>query len=232
TTDGYNWRTTFQGMRYHFATGMLHADARDYSPTLERWVQQDPAGYINGLEVYAFAKENPVIRLDPSGFVSLPPPEVAQEVARLVSKINEVGMNTPDGQALLNKLNQFMVEQGIDQGGEIPLPTQSQIIQQEMELDEGAAGLEGEGGFIAPEMLGVLQAGAGAGIITYLAFQNGIQYYQNQAAEGDFLNQSGNMNSMSNYWHRQFNNWGNSFLKHFTHSPGKCCDPNKMKEAQ
>ena len=54
-------------MRYDAATGMLHADARDYSPTLERWVQQDPAGYVNGADLYQSEESNPVGHLYPSG---------------------------------------------------------------------------------------------------------------------------------------------------------------------
>jgi RHS repeat-associated protein len=40
----------FQGGRLDVNTGMYHFGARDYSPTLGRWVQQDPAGYVDGGE--------------------------------------------------------------------------------------------------------------------------------------------------------------------------------------
>ena len=38
-----------------------------YSSALGRWVQQDPAGYIDGANRYNVVSSNPVHRLDPSG---------------------------------------------------------------------------------------------------------------------------------------------------------------------
>lgn len=38
-----------------------------YSPTLGRWTQPDPAGYVDGLDLYDDERSNPVDGLDPSG---------------------------------------------------------------------------------------------------------------------------------------------------------------------
>lgn len=38
-----------------------------YSPTLGRWMQQDPAGYVDGLDLYEEEGGNPTAGLDPSG---------------------------------------------------------------------------------------------------------------------------------------------------------------------
>ncbi len=38
-----------------------------YSPTLMRWMQQDPRGYVDGLNRYQPLKENPIRLLDPEG---------------------------------------------------------------------------------------------------------------------------------------------------------------------
>ena len=40
---------------------------RNYSPTLGRWINQDPAGYINGANTYQFVESNPVNAVDPWG---------------------------------------------------------------------------------------------------------------------------------------------------------------------
>ena len=40
---------------------------RNYSPSLGRWINQDPAGYINGANTYQFVLGNPVGRVDPEG---------------------------------------------------------------------------------------------------------------------------------------------------------------------
>jgi len=66
-TDSCSWVYTFQGGRNDSSTGMIHFGFRDYSPTLARWVQQDPAGYINGMNLYQFLGSAPANHLDPSG---------------------------------------------------------------------------------------------------------------------------------------------------------------------
>ena len=57
----------YQGMTVDSATGLYYARNRNYSPTLGRWINQDPAGYINGANTYQFVMSNPVNRMDPSG---------------------------------------------------------------------------------------------------------------------------------------------------------------------
>jgi RHS repeat-associated protein len=44
-----------------------YARDRNYDPTLGRWINQDPAGYINGANTYQFVMSNPVNAVDPSG---------------------------------------------------------------------------------------------------------------------------------------------------------------------
>ena len=38
-----------------------------YSPTLGRWVQQDPAGYVDGASLYQVVRSSPASEVDPSG---------------------------------------------------------------------------------------------------------------------------------------------------------------------
>jgi RHS repeat-associated protein len=40
---------------------------RMYSPTLGRWMQMDPAGYVDGLNAYQEERSSPVATLDPAG---------------------------------------------------------------------------------------------------------------------------------------------------------------------
>ncbi len=44
---------------------------RNYSPSLGRWINQDPAGYINGANTYQFVMSNPAGSVDPSGRVGI-----------------------------------------------------------------------------------------------------------------------------------------------------------------
>jgi RHS repeat-associated protein len=46
------WAVLFRGYFADEGTGLLHARARQYSPTLGRFVSRDPLGYLNGFSVY------------------------------------------------------------------------------------------------------------------------------------------------------------------------------------
>lgn len=41
-----------------------------YDPAIGRWATADPAGYVDGLNLYQMSRSNPVISVDPSGFDS------------------------------------------------------------------------------------------------------------------------------------------------------------------
>ena len=57
----------YQGMAIDPMTGLYYARNRNYDPTLGRWINQDPAGFINGGNTYQFVMSNPVGNVDPWG---------------------------------------------------------------------------------------------------------------------------------------------------------------------
>ncbi|MFL5245944.1 MAG: RHS repeat domain-containing protein [Gemmataceae bacterium] len=58
----------FQGERSDPATNMLHTDERDYSTTIQRWVNDDPIGFASGdTNSYRFVGDAPADNTDPSG---------------------------------------------------------------------------------------------------------------------------------------------------------------------
>ena len=57
----------YQGMTLDSVTGLYYARNRNYSPSLGRWINQDPAGYINGASTYQFVVSNPAAKTDPQG---------------------------------------------------------------------------------------------------------------------------------------------------------------------
>ncbi len=57
----------YQGMTLDSVTGLYYARNRSYSPSLGRWINQDPAGYINGANTYQFVGSDPVNRVDMLG---------------------------------------------------------------------------------------------------------------------------------------------------------------------
>jgi RHS repeat-associated protein len=60
-------RFQYTGQTFLPEIGMYYYKARIYSPTLGRFLQTDPIGYGDGLNMYAYVGNNPVNRTDPSG---------------------------------------------------------------------------------------------------------------------------------------------------------------------
>lgn len=61
----------FPGQYYTAGSGLNHNGFRDYDPQTGRYIESDPAGLGGGLNTYAYARENPIMRGDPSGLFSL-----------------------------------------------------------------------------------------------------------------------------------------------------------------
>ena len=55
------------GQEYDQETGLYHLGARYYDPQLGRFLSEDPIGIAGGLNLYAYAGNDPVNRRDPSG---------------------------------------------------------------------------------------------------------------------------------------------------------------------
>jgi RHS repeat-associated protein len=55
------------GQRYDAAVGLYGFHFRTYSPDLGRWLQRDPVGYVDGVDLYEYVLGNPLCWLDPFG---------------------------------------------------------------------------------------------------------------------------------------------------------------------
>ena len=67
-TSNYGWVFFFQGKRIDFATGLYASRERDYSPTLGRWMENDPLGIGGGdSNLYRSDGNDPTTLCDPFG---------------------------------------------------------------------------------------------------------------------------------------------------------------------
>ncbi len=57
----------YQGMTLDAVTGLYYERYRDYSAALGRWMEQDPAQYVNGANAYQFVQSSPVGNVDAEG---------------------------------------------------------------------------------------------------------------------------------------------------------------------
>ncbi|WP_310496458.1 RHS repeat-associated core domain-containing protein [Sandarakinorhabdus sp.] len=63
-------RFQYTGQAWLSELGMYHYKARVYSPTLGRFLQSDPIGYGDGMNMYAYVGGDPVNMSDPTGKAS------------------------------------------------------------------------------------------------------------------------------------------------------------------
>ena len=61
----------FTGKERDDTTGLYYYGQRYYAPWLGRWISADPAGNVDGLNLYAYVSNNPLIYTDPTGLAKL-----------------------------------------------------------------------------------------------------------------------------------------------------------------
>ena len=60
-------RYRFTGKERDEETGLNYHSARYYAPWLGRWASTDPAGLVDGVNLYGYSQTNPILYSDPSG---------------------------------------------------------------------------------------------------------------------------------------------------------------------
>jgi len=89
STDAYGWIYCFQGGRYDPVSGKINFQERDYDAATCVWQEQDPAGYVNGLNYYEFVNDTPTGFVDPGGM--RPQSDVEQAlIGKLQNMVNNL----------------------------------------------------------------------------------------------------------------------------------------------
>jgi RHS repeat-associated protein len=74
-------RYRYTGKERDTETGLTYHGARYYAPWIGRWTTCDPAGLVDGVNRYAYVRDNPIVNSDPMGLQSQgnsgngPPPD-------------------------------------------------------------------------------------------------------------------------------------------------------------
>ena len=66
-------RYRFTGMERDEESGLSYHSARYYAPWSGKWVSVDPLGHVDGINLYTYARNNPLIYYDPEGAQSEEP---------------------------------------------------------------------------------------------------------------------------------------------------------------
>jgi len=70
TTDVRAKRYRYTGKERDPETGLYYHGARYYAPWLSRWTSADPAGFVDGTDLYCYVRNNPLTWLDLDGHES------------------------------------------------------------------------------------------------------------------------------------------------------------------
>jgi RHS repeat-associated protein len=70
-SSNFDWETRYGAYRWDSETGLYHVRNRCLHPGLGRWISRDPLEYSDGLNLYAYVRNNPVNALDAQGLGKL-----------------------------------------------------------------------------------------------------------------------------------------------------------------
>ena len=94
TTEQLNNRIRYTGQQYDDVTGQYYLRARYYNPVAGRFMQED-VYQGDGLNLYAYCGNNPVVYDDPSGYASTSTGKACPPQGKISESVDESG--TPSG---------------------------------------------------------------------------------------------------------------------------------------
>jgi RHS repeat-associated protein len=101
-------RYRFSGQERDEESGLYYVGARYYAPWLARWTHADPLGLVDGVNVYAYARNRPLVITDPTGTHSEReelPNQVLDALARV--GVPSAEDDPEDGRSVLDDIGDF-----------------------------------------------------------------------------------------------------------------------------
>ncbi|WLG89276.1 RHS repeat-associated core domain-containing protein [Pseudomonas cucumis] len=85
-------------------SGLYYYGARYYAPWLQRWVSADPAGDVDGLNLYGFVGNNPINFIDSGGTTKEKPADDRQDIQDYTKVLEVLGLELQAVNVQLNNL--------------------------------------------------------------------------------------------------------------------------------
>ncbi len=148
----------YSGKERDGATGLYYYGARYYAPWLGRWLSCDPAGTVDGLNLYGFVRGNPVIFQDIHGLVieetnKLTPVQLKQKTKQFysfnrVDEIETLIQNSGDNKNRIIDILKELQSQQTDMPSFLKdvHPWLGQEIQSQLDTDKNLKIHQGEAG--------------------------------------------------------------------------------------
>lgn len=85
------WR--FSSKRTDDDTGLIYFGRRHYDPIMKRWTSPDPAGFVDGPNLYCYLRNNPINQFDPYGLFSFR--QITQAFTETLANITQFLFSLP-----------------------------------------------------------------------------------------------------------------------------------------
>ncbi|MBE3780443.1 RHS repeat protein [Vibrio parahaemolyticus] len=124
-----NYKTVRYSGKERDATGLYYYGYRYYQPWVGRWLSSDPAGTIDGLNLYRMVRNNPVTLEDIDGLAPVRGTSISERIKKLQLQNQTEGSSSPSPRPHFQRRN-FSVssnELPLMTQGKTPLSTNQQI---------------------------------------------------------------------------------------------------------
>ncbi|WP_440862532.1 RHS repeat-associated core domain-containing protein [Symbiopectobacterium purcellii] len=102
-----NYKTVRYSGKERDATGLYYYGYRYYQPWVGRWLSTDPAGTVDGLNLFRMVRNNPVSLLDPEGMAPNPAGKSVLDRAKLFESKNRQAQQPPLQSSIVQNASRF-----------------------------------------------------------------------------------------------------------------------------